>query len=390
LRAPPRGRLTGALVLLLLAACAKVAPPPGGAEDLEPPQIVTDGVQPPPGAAGVDPQRPVVIVFSERPDQRSVMRALRIWPRVDFREVEWQADTLRLVPDPAWSTERRTVLRISRRAEDRRGNTLAAAFLLDFTTRAAADSGGIAGTVWAGRERERNQPVVVLAFAAGDSADPAVSDPYAIADAGPDGRFRLGGLDTARAWRVAALLDRNEDFEADGRGEALAVVPDTVRFADGESTATVPDFLVGTIDSVGKISGEIAADSGAVVFVQARGAGADSAAALRPEWRSRALRDGQRFELELPTGALYTAFAFVDADGDSLPGEGERRQTRDEVLSLRFVTSVSGLRFDLRSEPSEESLELLPATADSAGVGPPGGTAAPDAPEGAGEEGERP
>lgn len=381
--------VTAVLAAGLAAACAKVAPPPGGAEDVEPPQIVLDAVQPPPGAAGVDPAQPVMIVFSERPDRRSVMRALRIWPRVDFRDVQWDADTLRLVPDPAWATERGTLLRISRRAEDRRGNTLAVAFLLPFTTRAVPDSGEIAGRAWPGREHELNQPIVLLAFDAADSLNPSVSDPYAIVDAAPDGQFVLGGLDTAREWRVAALLDRNDDFEARDRSEVLALAPERIRFAEGEARARVEDFLVGTLDSTGTISGEVSADSADVVFVEAQtadpasiGGSTDStgavvepdssdAAALpagtivEPDsaaaWRTRALRDGARFELRVPTGALYRVFAFVDADGDSLPGAGERLVTRDEVISLRFTTTSSGLRFDLTSPLAEESLELLPA-----------------------------
>ncbi|MBZ0269763.1 Ig-like domain-containing protein, partial [bacterium] len=196
-------------MLLLAGACAKMAPPPGGPEDLEAPTILVDLGRPAPGSAGFGAADTVRIVFSERPDRRSVMRALRILPNVDFRDVSWEEDTLSLVPDPAWAEGRGTLIRISRGARDRRGNPLPAAFQLPFTTKAVADSGVISGRVWVGRERDDRSPVLLFAFDAADSMDAAVAAPYAVAEAGAEGRYRLAGLDTARTFRVLALLDRN-------------------------------------------------------------------------------------------------------------------------------------------------------------------------------------
>jgi hypothetical protein len=361
-------RLLALLAPCLLAACAKVAPPPGGAEDLEAPTVLLDAVQPPPGSGGVDPEQPIVIVFSERPDQRSVLRALRIWPRVDFREVAWEGDTLRLIPDPAWAADRNTLLRIATGAEDRRGNPLESAFLLQFSTKDVPDSGEITGRVWGGRERVGERPIVVLALAAGDSLDPRALEPEALADAERDGKFRLHGLDTAREWRVAGLVDRNDDLVPVDRGEAYALAEETVRFEPGQSTVSVADFLVGTLDTTGTISGEVAADSAAVVFVEAVRVAPDAEVPPSGPWRSRALRAGGRFAIEVPTGDLYRVSAFVDVDGDSLAGESERREERDEPVSLRFTTKADGLRFDLTSPAEEENLDLLqaPAPADSA------------------------
>lgn len=372
-----RPLLTAALVALLAGACAKVAPPPGGPEDVDPPTILTELVRPAPGSAGFGAADTVRIVFSERPDRRSVMRALTIVPRVDFRDVVWQEDTLSLVPDPAWAEGRNTLLRISRGARDRRGNPLDHPFSLRFTTQDAADSGTVAGRVWMGRERDDRSPVVLFAFDVADSLDAGVSAPYAIGEAGPNGQFQLGGLDTGKTYRVLALLDRNDDLEPGGRGEVSVAAPDTVRFLEG-AAVTLSDFLLGTLDSVATIRGEIAADSGVAAFARARLA-ADSATAGQT-WSSDALRGGGGFRIDVPTGAVYRVFAFADADGDSAPGAAETREEAQDAIDLRFTTGAEGVRFDLSTPEPIESLELQKGSAaagggaaDSAATKPAGG-----------------
>lgn len=369
MRSPARLPLTIAL-LLGAAACAKVATPPGGPADRDPPTIASDGVRPIPGSGGVAADEPAVIVFSERLDQRSVLRALRVWPSVDFRDVTWRGDTLSLVPDPAWAAGRNTIVRIGTGAKDRHGNRLAKAFQFHFTTKAVPDTGEITGRVWAGRERDVRRPVVLLAFDAQDGFDQLAAQddeteriPHAMSEAGNDGEYRLTGLDTARAWEVFAIVDRNDDFRGDGRDEAEASLPEPMLFLDGARTLTAPDFLVGTIDSLGAIRGNVKADSGAVVFVAARiwlEATSDLPSGEIAGTDGPIVGSGA-FELEVPTGASYRVEAFVDADSDSSWSVGETRIVAAEEASLRFRTVDEGLTFDLRAPEPEETLEIRPA-----------------------------
>lgn len=351
--------LTACLLLGLVTACAKVAPPPGGTEDREPPSIHTDAVRPAPGAAGVAPQDTVTIVFSERLDRRSVMRALQVIPSVDFEDVAWDVDTLRLVPDPAWADGRNTWIRIGVGARDRRGNPLDAPFQYHFTTKARPDSGEAAGRVWGGKEHDPARRIVVLALDAADTLDLNVAQPHSITLAAADGQYRLIGLDTAKAWRIAALLDQDDDLRA-GRNDVSAVSPDPIFFEPSEREATVPEFLVGTLDTLGLITGEASADSAAHVYVVATsGDGAEVG-------RDGPLVGGGAFEVTAPTGFRYGVGAFVDANGDSVRNEDEEWVEREGGVSLVFVSKAGGLSFDLSSPEVEEDLEI-PGTREALG-----------------------
>ncbi len=364
-----RNAVPGLAALALLAvACAKVAPPPGGPEDREPPTVLQESLLPVPGSAGVHPDEPVRIVFSERPDQRSVMRSLTVLPRVDFRDVAWSEDTLRILPADGWALDRSTILRLSTGAKDRRGNPLKNAFQFRFSTRAVPDSGEITGRVFAGREKSSTRPVVLLAYDAADVLDLESAAPHALAEAGPDGTYALSGLDTARSWRVLGLLDTDDDLRAEGRNEAFAFAPNTIDFPADSARARVEDFLVGTLDSLGTIAGEVDADSAAAVWV-----------VVTPVEPGEPFRDGPRpgggsFSIEVPTGAEYNVAAFVDADGDTLPDEGGPSAELEEPVSLRFTSRDSTVRFDLRTEEPEENLEITPGEDDA---DPEGGTETP-------------
>jgi hypothetical protein len=139
------------------------------------------------------------------------------------------------------------------------------------------------------------------------------------------------------------------------------VAPDTVRFEAGEMEVTIEDFLVGTLDSLGTISGEIEADSGAVAFAEARLTGETA----ETTWRSRAVEERGPFSIEVPTGVTYDVRAFVDANADSVAGEEETQLAWEEPVSLRFTASATELRFDLRSPEPEETLELGGAEEDA-------------------------
>ena len=378
---PSRRRAAGSLLLLAaLAACAKVGPPPGGPEDRDPPTV--DEVVPPTGAAAVAVDSAVVLVFSERPDRRSVMRGLTVIPPVVFRQSSWEEGRLTLLPRDGWAAGRSTLLRIDAEAKDRRGNRLGETYTTWFTTKAVADTGVVTGRVWPGRESSRRSRAAVLAFdASADSLpDPDVAHPDAFAEPDSRGEFRLEGLDTAHLWRIVGILDVDGDFRALTPGEARGEPPGLVRFdpATFDTTgpvAAAPGFLIGTLDSLGTISGEIQADSGSttVAFAEAAADSADAADVAGaadtgdPEDGSptalptarAVVEGGGAFRLEVPTGRRYRVGAFVDTDGDSLPGPGERLTETESPVELLLAPVRAGLTLDLRT-PADSLANPLP------------------------------
>ncbi len=331
-----------AFLIALLAACAKVAPPPGGPVDLDPPRIL--GTTPADDSVGVGATEELRIVFSEGVDKRSVMRALRIVPPVDFRSSSWSGDTLRLVPEETWATDRPTIVWIGDNAEDSRGNRLASPVLLRFTVADSLPPGSIEGRAWVGREKSDEARLLIASFPAGtaDSASAAEDDPESIALPDETGAFRLTGLAPGEH-RVVGFLDTDADARAQSTNEIVAFAPETALIQADRTRVQIADFLVGTLDSTGTIAGDARADSGAIV-VEARADSAETSADARAF-----LPSGGAFELRVPTGRAYFVSGFADADRDSALDEGENRAAFTERISLELTTERHGLVLDVRS-----------------------------------------
>jgi Bacterial Ig-like domain len=342
-------QLASLAALALLASCAKVGAPPGGPEDKTAPTILAGDVRPPQNAAGVAPDSVVSIVFSENPDHRSVMRALAVFPRVYFRRSAWHGDTLSLAPDSGWARNRNTIIRIGPTARDRRNNPLQQAFVLRFTTKAVADSGTIQGHVWAGKERTASAQLVVFASPADTSAGPGV--PATIADADKDGNYTLEGLDTGASWRVSGLIDVDGDARPGAVGEVTGTSPEVVSFASGTREAKATDFLVGSLDSLGHVTGEVKADSGSTVIVVARDV------VTGEERLSAPVKGSGSYSVTVPTGAHYRMSAFVDVDGNGKHDEGEPVTELAEEVRLELTAERDGISFDLRSPPQQPAKE---------------------------------
>lgn len=370
-----RAGALAALAALAVAACAKVAPPPGGPEDRDPPVLAEEALRPAPGAAAVPGTDPVVFVFSEGMDRRSVMRSLAVFPAVDFRRAAWSGDTLVLEPDPAWAPDRNTTLRLGIGAKDRRGNALGRSFILRFTTKATPDSGRITGRAFAGREKTARSTLLVFAIPADTTAP--WPEPVSLAEPDAEGRFVLDGVEPRGAWTLGALLDVDGDARPGGREEVWRTV-DAGTFAPDSSVLAVPEFLVGSLDSTGRIRGDVKADSGRTAGVRAVATG-DSATAVRTS-----VAKAGPFTLEVPTGKRYTVSAWLDLDGD---GEVDADEpTVEPVADVRMdlASERTGLVFDLTglapplatdssASPPDTSGGGGPARADSTGMRGGGG-----------------
>ena len=321
-------------------SCARVSPPPGGPEDRDPPRILA--LVPAPDSSGVAPSSPIWIVFSEGMDERSVLKGLRVIPQRDIRP-EWAEDTLRIVPDAEWPSDRPAILWTSDAARDARGNPLERPLILRFWTSADSAAGTITGRVYAGKEAKSPGRLLLLSFpaAAYDSTSAIEGDPHAIVEAEKDGAYRLTKLSPG-AYRVVGIFDRDGDARGGDSGEAWGVTPDSVAVVAGETTIA-PDFLVGTLDSLGTIHADVMADSGRVVMEAS-----EDSAQFVPAWKS--VRDASGpINVKVPTGRDYFVRAFVDANRDSTFAADEKFALHPEPVSLRLTSERSGIRFDLRA-----------------------------------------
>jgi hypothetical protein len=331
-----------------------VGPPPGGPEDREAPRVAE--TIPPGDVAGVAPDSAITIVFSERMDQRSVMRALVVLPPVDLRKPLWEDGRLRLQPETGWAEGRSTILWLAATAKDRRGNVLTEPFATRFSTRAVFDSARVGGVLWAGKELDRRGRLFVGAFPSLDSAevDPGVDSPIALAQPSSGTPFRLDGLDPATTYEIVGWIDRDGDLRPAGPREPWATAPRRVTFASGAGdSALAPDFLVGTIDSAGAIPGEVVADSGALAVVFAVNEEEGFA-------DTTFVTGSASFTLTVPTGFTYRVGAFLDANGDSTHNEGEPLILLPEPVSLRFVSRAGSAHFELpRSVPTADDADAV-------------------------------
>jgi hypothetical protein len=319
----PRPIATAVLLTAGVAACANMGPPPGGDVDRDPLVIVAS--IPSSEAAGVRSDSPVTIGFGERPDRRSVMRALTVFPPPGFRETVWTD-----------------------------GNAMTEPFQLRFTTKAVPDSGVVTGRVWSGQEFGASHVVVVAAYPADAQATEAPEEawPAAIDENLSEGKFRLTGLDTEVQWQVIGIADRDGDVRSSSSGEVWSAAPDMVVFRDTREV-TVSDFLIGTLDSLGALAGDVVADSGDVAVVVAE---------RDDDFReAEVLPSGGSFELTVPTGFDYRVGAFLDLDGDSLLGGEEPYVELDEPAGLSLTARRDGISFDLTGLGADND-----ATPDSA------------------------
>lgn len=349
--------LISAAILGLVTGCAKMAPPPGGPEDHDPPVLVH--FLPAQDSAGVAPDAPLVFTFSEKMDRRSVLKALRIYPTRDFARADWVEDTLSVQASEPWAAGRRTTVWIGAGARDARGNVLTAPHVSAFTTAAEFDSSTVEGRVALGKESASggNVLVALVPGAALDSAGVREFEPEALALSDRDGRYRFPGI-PAGSYNVIAYLEKNGDALPRERSETWSLSSDRAEVPGSGGKSIIPDFLLGTLDSTGTISGDVFADSGRV-FVQAH---RDSA---RADLLASTFRKGSGpFSLSVRTGSSYWLRSFLDANADSALSSGEAEARLSTPLSLELQSSQRGVRFDLRGASEVGG----PSSVDSTGA----------------------
>jgi len=232
-------RIASALVvciLMLAAGCARVGPPGGGPPDTTPPEVVS--TTPADGAVEVPLDASVRIEFSEDMNRLSVERAFSITPRIDLRNLRWEATTLVATPEEALPESTSFVVRVGESADDYHKVKLEEAFTFAFSTGPTVDSGVIAGEVT--RAGEPVEGATVWACARSVRAEDGELRPcrYAVESAA-DGSFLIGAVAASeRPYTLVAFVDIDGDGVYTVAEEEGAIADADAVIAEPGATAT--------------------------------------------------------------------------------------------------------------------------------------------------------
>ena len=204
------------ITAFVIVSCAGQAPPPGGPEDTVPPQIIS--VYPAPYTVFYADKR-IVFEFDEFVDRNSVRESIFISPYIGELEFDWSGKEVEIGFSAALRENTTYVVNVGTDVRDlNRGNRMAQAFTLAFSTGAAIDRGAITGTVYSIQRGEQATGVMMFAFQLNgmdrDTLDPKTSEPDYITQTGANGTFFFRHL--SLGWyRIIALRDEYRNFVYD-------------------------------------------------------------------------------------------------------------------------------------------------------------------------------
>ncbi len=253
-RAPGKGKRSGwplALGLLpcLLLTCANPRPPTGGPPDRTPPAL--EASTPEAGAVNVGAAS-VRLTFSEYVDEASFVRAFSISPTPEGRLVfKWRRRSVEIRFAEPLRQNTTYILTLDTNLRDAHNVALSQPITLAFSTGPEIDKGRIAGRVIDAKEGRAVAGFDVFAYAAPDSAAPAVlpENPDYRTQTDEDGRFAFAYLNE-QPYFVIALQDRNRNRRPDAT-EPFAVPPRPVLHADTVRAAGEgPRWIAAVLDTV--------------------------------------------------------------------------------------------------------------------------------------------
>ncbi|GJQ20189.1 MAG: hypothetical protein HBSIN02_05440 [Bacteroidia bacterium] len=232
------GSLSAFIAGVLLVSCAGQAPPPGGPEDYEPPEIVS--VFPAPYTTGYKEHR-IALEFNEFVDRTSVNESIFISPAVGPLEFDWSGKEVEIAFEQKLRENTTYVVTVGTDVKDlRRGNRMAKAFTLAFSTGNFIDRGRIEGTVYAASPDKSPEGVMVFAYNLDrmnpDTLDPSVQEPDYITQTGSDGGFFFRHITIGR-YRLYAVRDEFRNLRYDAETDEFGVLQRDVVLTDADTLA---------------------------------------------------------------------------------------------------------------------------------------------------------
>ncbi|GEM_PF-4514397 len=187
------------LIFYSLLSCGNRLPPPGGPEDKAPPIIVESS--PSLGDVGVGTAEKVSIVFDEKVDSESALKAIRLSPEHKDLKISVKGEKVELRPEDGLLPSTTYQVTVSNRLADERGNNFAGPFTFYFSTGDGLDKGLIRGKVDFRDKRARGAYVVAQAL-------PESVSYFVQADS--SGKYRLDHL-PQKGFFLRSYLDQNGD-----------------------------------------------------------------------------------------------------------------------------------------------------------------------------------
>lgn len=222
----------------LMLSCAGQAPPSGGPEDMEPPQIIS--VYPAPYTTFYNDSK-IVLEFDEYVDRSSVNQSIFISPYLGTLEFDWSGKEVEIRFKEKLKDSTTYVVNVGTDVKDqRRGNRMAQAFTLAFSTGAAIDRGFIAGTVYPRTPGQPVSGVMMFAYKLGgldpDTLNPKVTSPDYITQTGDGGEFFFKHVSFG-PYRVIAVRDEYRNLVYDPETDEFGIPGRSVLLSESDTLA---------------------------------------------------------------------------------------------------------------------------------------------------------
>ncbi len=195
--------------VVIICSCARQLPPPGGPEDRTPPKILS--AIPEQNATRVGLSTRPRFTFSEKIDHQSLALAFFISPPMQSEKpmrFRWHGKEVEVIFPDSLHAARTYVINLGTDVRDLRGNRLAGAFTLAFSTGDSIDAGEIHGKILF----DKPAGVLIMAYLRRGEAAPNPARDFAdyLTQAGAKGDFSLSHLADGR-YRIFAVQDGSGD-----------------------------------------------------------------------------------------------------------------------------------------------------------------------------------
>ncbi|HER43474.1 MAG TPA: hypothetical protein ENO08_03345, partial [Candidatus Eisenbacteria bacterium] len=317
-RAVKRGdglkRIILACMTIVASSCAVVQPPSGGPEDREPPHVVS--IVPAPDSAGAGVDTEIILRFSEKVDGDTFKERLRLYPPVEFEEIEAKGDVLRVRFGEALP-ETTIAFVLSGGYADMHGVRSKESFISHFSTEEEIQEGIISGKVFFKSSIEPHGVVKLHRVIPDSTVSYKKERESRIAFAGEDGGFAFRALPTdGTRFILWAFSDENDDGLFAEQKEFHLLYPDTIGLTPSRRAATEIFIDIIDPDEPGVVTG---------IIIDETGLGGPATMRFEPLLPGeppivvRADSTGGFAARKVPPGR-YLLHAFVDLAPDSLCG----------------------------------------------------------------------
>jgi len=204
-----RPLVSSIIILVMICSCARRLPPPGGPEDRTPPKILA--ATPEQNATRVSLSTRPRFVFSEKIDHQSFAQAFFVSPPLHNEKpmrFRWRGKEAEAIFPDSLHAARTYVINLGTDVRDLRGNRLAGAFTLAFSTGDSIDTGAIHGKILF----DKPAGVLIMAYLLRPEHEPNPARDFAdyLTQAGEKGDFSLSHLSDGR-YRLFAVQDGSGD-----------------------------------------------------------------------------------------------------------------------------------------------------------------------------------